>query len=1364
MPTVEKPKIGVPTTEDLLREKLVDGAREGWINRLIDLSRRNNLLFYKPVLSGTLELPMSDKLMSLLGGAGTLPISDLIEAELEGISRIRSIARKGLENLEEKGLSTLYLALGKATWTSDDGGRDPEAPILLIPITLTLKGQDLMATEVQLAGETQINPVLLHVLNRELNVSVSAETLLQLFSSAPDVVANGLDGGQEPGAVSMDRSVDVDQLSEQQTVANLYAVLNGLNNVAKKVPGFRTETFAVIGNFSFQKLAMVKDLENRRDELLANDVVAAIAGDNIARRQLGSSHIETDPKSLDTILPDNEFAVVEADSSQQCAIASISAGQSAVVHGPPGTGKSQTITNLIATLTANGKKVLFVAEKRAALEVVMNRLTAVGLEHLAIDLHGAEQTPKKVMEKVARTLTAVREAGKPASEGVHEQFIDRRNKLNEHDARMHIILAPTEQTVYAMQGALLRLPSNVASQLRWRGSDLIQITKKSAERVVDLLREAAGFETLFTRTDPSPWTGVELKDGQTVQQAVDLASSLNYEIIPSLIENLNRVSQSSRLRLPVRLVEVDELLTLLANVDCALAVYLPEVFHQAASLLTALLLGQAGGVKGVWIRLTSAVYKTARKKAIRLRRDAKASRSVIFQELTEIEKAREAWQQLSSSGSTPTSVPEGKACDDAYQSAQKGLRVLSNICKSNWDEVELSDIYAKISALALDNTTPYRLRRLYEIEHELESLGVHRLVEEIRATKIPATLWCALFQHVWLNSTLDMAAIDDPNIRGFVGSTHNGYVEDFKRLDSMRLLLAAARVRRAHAERTIAAMNQFPEQESLIRGEAAKSRKHKPLRYIFAHATDVLTAVCPCWMASPLSVSQLIEATGVFDYVIFDEASQVLPEDAIPAILRGKHVIVAGDNKQLPPSAFFSATEEDDEADGDATAYESLLDMMIPFVKGFHLNWHYRSRDEALISFSNYHIYDDRLVTFPGPGGTAAISHVFVDHVPSTDGQEDSSGAEVLRVVELIFQHARTTPSQTLGVITMGIKHANRIQAVLDREMIRHPDLSEFFDTARPERFFIKNLERVQGDERDAIILSVGYGKDRAGNLPLRFGPILSVGGRRRLNVAVTRAKERITVVSSFRYSDINSTLVKAGTGLEFLKNYLQYASTGGTMLSQGEVTNEPMNDFEADVFDALSAKGISLVPQVGCSKFRIDLAACHPTRPGKFVLAIECDGATYHSSYTARDRDKLRQQQLENLGWIFHRIWSTDWFMRRDDEVQRAIQAFQRAVKISDQPKPAKPFMPLPVREDASKAPLAVTTTSRIPANAPIPKRASITDYTSSELRILLAWVKSDGKLRTNDELADEMFAALPFSRRGSKIDAILRRTIGKD
>jgi very-short-patch-repair endonuclease len=501
-----------------------------------------------------------------------------------------------------------------------------------------------------------------------------------------------------------------------------------------------------------------------------------------------------------------------------------------------------------------------------------------------------------------------------------------------------------------------------------------------------------------------------------------------------------------------------------------------------------------------------------------------------------------------------------------------------------------------------------------------------------------------------------------------------------------------------------------------------------------------------------------------FDFVIFDEASQVLPEDAIPSILRGTNLVVAGDSKQLPPTTFFAAADDEEYAsDEDAVGtegYESLLDAMNSFLNGSYLDWHYRSRDESLINFSNHHIYQDRLVTFPGPGGPPAISHVLVKQELGVDGQEDSSSQEVQRVVALVREHARSKPDQTLGVITMGIRHMTRVQAALDHALEEHPDFSAFFDPNKGERFFVKNLERVQGDERDAIIISIGYGKDRAGNLPLtRFGPLLPEGGRRRLNVAVTRARQKLTVVSSFSHLDIDLSRVRPGSGVELLRNYLQYAGTNGKRLGDAEVTGDALNSFEAEIFDCLSAKGLKLIPQMGASRFRIDMVAEHPTKPGRYVLAIECDGATYHSSYTARDRDRLRQQQLENLGWRFHRIWSTDWFMRKEDEIQRALRAFNESVEFSDKLDRgmAQNNHSNGVDRDASSA-----TVKRGP-RPPVPVRTSITEYREGELTQLLGWIASDGQLRTDDQIMDEMIAALGFSRRGARIEHAVRDAIAR-
>jgi REase_MTES_1575/AAA domain len=555
----------------------------------------------------------------------------------------------------------------------------------------------------------------------------------------------------------------------------------------------------------------------------------------------------------------------------------------------------------------------------------------------------------------------------------------------------------------------------------------------------------------------------------------------------------------------------------------------------------------------------------------------------------------------------------------------------------------LAQLAQTFDALAAESNTPYRIPHMLELERTLAERGAGPLMEEIRSLRRAPNLWPSMFDYAWLSSCIDRARTDEPALAGFNRETHQQFIDEFRQLDLNRLSLAAARVRRVHAEHVIQTMNEFTEETALVRREAEKKARHIPLRKLLAQAPHVLTSLCPCWMASPLSVSQLLDSTQrYFDVVIFDEASQVLPEDAVASLLRGSHAIVAGDKYQLPPTTFFAASD-DQEAEADSESptegFESILDLMSAFVEPWSLDWHYRSRDESLIAFSNRHIYSNRLITFPGTGGPPVIQHVLVQQTPQGDGESESSAPEVQRVVELVLQHAAARPDETLGVIAMGITHAQRIQAALDRALESHAGLDTFFDLNTPERFFVKNLERVQGDERDAIILSIGYSKDRTGRLLYHFGPLLSDGGERRLNVAITRARNRLTLVSSFDHTDMDPGRSNA-RGVELLRLYLQYAASRGENLGDTGRSNVPINAFEADVLDALTSRGIHLIPQWGASKYRIDFVAQHPERPGRFVLAIECDGASYHSAPTARDRDRLRQQHLEALGWKFHRIW----------------------------------------------------------------------------------------------------------------------------
>jgi very-short-patch-repair endonuclease len=1342
MPTAERQGTGTTATGSA-RTKLVEAARAGWVDRLIDTSRRNNLLFFRSTAGGSIEIPDGNaSLVKLLGGE-SVHATSLLPDSLDRPGRILNIARKSQENLEEKGLQTLYLGLGFATWKAEDSGRDYRAPVFLLPLEFRRKGSEFNSVDVSIAGEPQVNPILLHILHQRFGAEIGAEDLIPYV---PDTSDSSDDGAANNAVLGLYR-----------------AKLIFLASQIEEAPEFATDCSAVIGNFAFAKMAMVNDLKEAASMMSEHELIAAIAGDDQARAGMTSGQVDVDPRSLDCHTPETEFCVVEADSSQQCAIDGIAVGQSAVVHGPPGTGKSQTITNLIATLIGKGKTILFVAEKRAALEVVQQRLNRSQLGHLAIDLHGAELSPKKVMARVAETLNTVRHSKQPDCDALHRQFQERRARLNEHDRRMHTTSNRTNMTLFAMQGKLLLLPTEAKSEVRWRGPELEKLSPTRGPDIRDLLREAGALASLFTRTDNSPWTGVSFRDGAAAQNAIDTARGLAYEALPALRSHLADLQSDLGFVEPQTFVAVGALTEFLRSVGNQLDNYSGDVYRADLTPILAHLEKGTSPLKAFWLSLTSPEYKAAMQKAISLRKGVKASPSRVVNELRGVVAEKFRWREMTNDRSTPTSYTALGLIEQQAQETRQLVTTLQGVRGTTWDSLTFEELAVAVEPFAKDQTTPYRLLKLTELEAQLEAAGAQRLLADLRRRKPAADCWPDCFDYAWISSGIDELAINDPEVKGFVGETHNGYVADFKMLDADRLKIAIERVRREHAMRAIQAMNEHPAQEALIKAEAAKSRRHRPLRVLFSEAREVLTAVCPCWMASPLSVSQLIDRGAKFDYVIFDEASQVLPEDAMPAIVRGRHIVVAGDNQQLPPTGFFAGGIDDSDDDGSvADGFESLLDMMLPFAKSFHLNWHYRSRDEALIAFANHYIYKDRLVTFPGPGGQPSVSHVLVNHIPDADGQEESCSEEVNRVVQLVIAHAQKTPGRTLGVISMGIKHAMRLQGAMDHVLKTHPEIAEFFDPDRPERFFIKNLERVQGDERDSIIISIGYGKNRAGDLPLRFGPILAAGGRRRLNVAITRARDTMMVVSSFSHLDIDTTKVRESTGLEFLRNFLQYASSGGKLIDHSFVTSEPMNEFEADICTALEARGMKLVPQIGCSQFRIDLGVCHPDQPGRFVMAIECDGATYHSSATARDRDRLRQQMLENLGWTFHRIWSTDWFFRREEEIERAWSSYQVALAKQTE---TRDIYHLPTTEPEGEITFDQGVIPQHPSRnivAPlIPKRGNIDDYTHFELRKLYEWVISDGVLRTHDEIADEMFRVLPFSRRGARIDAALRQTI---
>lgn len=1329
------------------RQLKVDVARRAWISRLVDMSRRNNLLFYRDTKTGTLDLTGADAdavrrlLQSYRSDTDGVKLTDLVPADrkVQASAALAEIAKRAQINYEERGLATLFLAMGMATWAAQDGGRPTAAPVLLVPVGATQVGGRSGLWHLRRTGDVKLNDVLAHALKETHGIVLAADEL------TPHLL--GDDEGE---------------------VFDLQPLFAAISAKAAAVPEFAIAERLVVGNFAFQKMAIVKDLQELVAPLAAHDLIAGIAGDTGAAQSARGGRESMDPRELDSLAPDEEFLIRDADSSQQQAIALTLRGQNGVISGPPGTGKSQTISNLIAELVARGKTVLFVAEKRAALDVVLNRLDAADLGHLCLDCHGAELTRRQVAEQLKESLERVREAPAPDVATLHRKFVERRDQLNTHARELHRPRTPWNLSLHQLYGRLLALPEGAACRIRLARKVVLGIDDRGIETACGHMEALADLAPLVTGESTSAWTGADFAQTDDVRRAIERARRLAHERWPRWEAASAALLRESAVTAPHTVGQVRTLLAALAATHDTFATVRPEFYGEDLPALSSALAPAASTFGAFWALLTNGTYRAALRT---VRGHAVASTLAPADALrvtTSAQTALDAWRRTApNTAATPAplaSLAEAQAAWDAVLQDLEPL-VAAFPGKAR-DDLAVASLGAWLTALAADATTPSQLLKIHGLEAALTAQGLDAVLAELRATKPAPALWPDILRGVWLRSCLEELQLEDPSIPGFSGRLHDRVADEFRQLDKQRLEVAVQRVQRAHALKALETRNRCPEQNVLVRKEASKRSRHLPLRRLFEQAPDVLLALRPCWMASPLSVSQLIPGgTPLFDVVIFDEASQVLPEDAVTSLLRGRQAVIAGDQKQLPPTTFFAAGEGSD-GDGDddnATAgFQSILDVMSSFLDpAWSLDWHYRSQDEALIAYSNHRIYNGRLVTFPGPGGVGAVRHELVPHTAGTGAQEASVSAEVQRVVELVRRHAAEQPDASLGVITMGIEHARRIEMAIDRARQDDPALEPLFAEDVRERFFVKNLERVQGDERDAIILSIGYGKDDTGQLVYRFGPLLMEGGERRLNVAITRARQQMTVVSSFSHHDVRADYPKLG--VQLLRGFLEYAASNGQRFERGLATQVALNTFEQSVFDELTRRGMKLVGQVGSSRYRIDMVALHPHQPGRFALAIECDGASYHSAPTARDRDRLRQQQLEALGWRFHRIWSTDWFTRREEEVQRTLRAFEAAVAEADAPEQVDVRAVAAPAETAvtSPAPTTAPQTTRS-ARPPVPAgRGSIADYTQTELRALVRWVRSDGLLHTNQEIVAEVTRELGFARRGAKILAAIEAAV---
>lgn len=1339
-----------------------------WADLLLDTGKRNKLISFKDTRASTVEvlLPSSDALFERVDGATSFEVFDpkiieeddeqeesseteqlhieipeeqgnlnrketflaqysgkikrqnqilLYNAATNPLASVKKIDKKAREFIQETGVNVAYMVFGFIHWKENESSSYVfHAPILLVPI--------------QLEQASAVDPYYIKTTEDDIIVNPT-------FSYKMDA----------------EHGVKLPEYNDE----GLAAYLEKVRRLVAKLQWTVTSE-CKIGIFSFLKINMYCDLKDNATTILANQNVRQLLGEPLDTEKTE----ENDGTVASVSDPLIELhSVVDADSSQIEAIEMAKLGKSFVLQGPPGTGKSQTITNIIAECLNDGKKVLFVSEKLAALNVVYDKLKQAGLAEFCLQLHSHKANKKDVIADICHTLRTEKSVVSSKADAEIAIKGKAQRQLDAYAVELHKQRPIIEKSLYQLYEsyAAFRSMPDVeypVPQLSSKGetylTEMVSLLEQYAEYI-----PSVGYDYRknpwygYINQDTSYHAKADVKgDLSAVTQLLQVLIPLQQEISEKYgihcdsIENAYiwyaffGFAATSELLTPSLLDRVHfdavksalhELqansLDILASRSVLSAVFDDDIYKLDGEEYYKKLTKQ---FSGAFSRLFNAEYKQLITDLRLCKKDGKKPSYAEAIAMTE----RLSYYQKKSAEYAEVESPIRTFLGAAYKGVEtEWTYVTDQMCALeailandvSFDELKRFGDFAseqdafidyckklekafavcgnealKRAAGYFDSATlniysiscPMALIRLNDCLREMDKLDnwchfrnllskldecqlmpyINAVISQNVEPKCIVGAFQKQFYYQWIDSVLSGNSV----LSAFNRVAQDKAIHTFAEKDTEQFEINKAKIRALLSEQrpdlTIVAPGSAL---SILIREGEKKRKQKSIRSLFAETGELVQRIKPCFLMSPLSVSTFLAPDSVhFDVVVFDEASQIFPQDAIGAIYRAKQLIVVGDSKQMPPSNFFNASieaEDSDEETGDVTDFESILDLCIAAsLQQIRLRWHYRSRYEQLITFSNKNFYDNDLVTFPSAKADApgiGIDYYHVDGIFDRKAHTNRKEAEF--VVDLIYQNIEKYPNRSLGVVAFSVAQQDLIDKLLSKRRQSTPEKEFFFKNDGDESFFIKNLETVQGDERDTIIFSIAYGIDAQGRLLHYFGPLNRVGGERRLNVAVTRAKSNVQLVSSMHYTDIDLKRTSV-EGAKLLREYLDYAENGDIALER-TISVSPFeqfdSDFELEVCDYLRSQGFSVDTQVGCSGFRIDLGLKIPGS-SDYVLAIECDGATYHSSKNARDRDRLRQEILERMGWKFYRIWSTDWFRNKSVEQLRLLEAATDAVK----------------------------------------------------------------------------------------------------
>ena len=1350
--------------EQLITET-ADSRIDSWQRKLLDLTKRNSLLSLKDravaiklycpdissmedsLASGTTfkfksveESPLNDNERSeetfrLQKGsdlhkeyameelAGNVLLANMSQKNLERNSI--NLLRKAKNDLEEGGSNTLYLALGMLLWKENkEDERSYRAPLILIPAELTRASAGAKIKVKQLPDETPIfNTTLIEFMLTEYNIDLNEFRL---------------------------------SLPEDESGVDVELIWNTVREKIAEQGGFEVVEDLVIASFSFAKYLMWTDLKDRVDDLQENPFVKHLIDHPEDAYIQDTSFVVTEDVD-EKIDLEKVFTPLNCDSSQLVAVDASGRAQDFVLEGPPGTGKSETIANIICHNIALGKKVLFVAEKMAALNVVYRRMEKIGLDHLCLELHSNKANKKAVIEQLRVASDKRDEAMSDGWVQSVRMLKEKRDHLNKYVKALH------EKSIYGLsvRDAIARdvlYKNKHTLELQWDWgfeaapistaemlSEMLETVETTARAYKDISElKPSHFSIIAAKSWSYAWESQVLDCLRRYKIAINelypsadiLISSFNVGLSVKTIVDVkganflaDLIKSAEENSLGYLLVKgASEQLEALENLSETKREF-DQVINDTGHNISPEILAKSptnewmkayDESKGKWFKrffTKLKVNKEAEKLGYEkfknleilsnIHRAASLQKTILALAVPFVEdKIWQGWD------TTP------KSLSDAATGGKDAYKQLSGIIALSDDpSMVLGAVKSKLvvgrdfleNSKAVRDKTNFKLswEGYISVAEEARKLElyfgddlsieiVNTTIDEVidRASKYKAWIeWLAAKDKTRaylldsLTDKLEAQTILPDEVREqvytafcrwiikqlidqndilleFKASTHEHLIKEFRKLDEKVATTTSAYVA-ALAAQKVPDPSSSPEASKefgVLSKELQKKTRHKPVRTLFDEMGSRLLDLCPCMMMSPLSVAQFLptEFNG-FDLIVFDEASQMTTWDSVGVIARGKHVIVVGDPKQMPPTSYFSGAIDVD--DPDEEDLESILDQALAArLPHLRLKGHYRSRHETLIAFSNSKYYENALITYPSSDTkeSAVSLHQVEGAYSKGKGRNNpiEAKAVVKEIVERLLDPERS--HQSIGVVTLNKEQQRTVEDLLDDARREHSQIEKYFESTDDyDGVFVKNLESVQGDERDIIILSLGYGPTEVGGrtMSMNFGPLNKSGGERRLNVAITRATTEVLLFSSFNASMIDLSRTSA-IAVEHLKHYLEFAEKGPIALAEQSTAAHGVDQFDSDFEEAvawaLREKGWKVQTQIGVSKFRIDLGVIHPDHPGVYLAGIECDGATYHGSPSARDRDRIRQLILENLGWRIVRLWSTDYFQDAESALEK--------------------------------------------------------------------------------------------------------------